>query len=349
MRVRRRRRPARRTRGIAVREVDHGRGRASSGALLAEVDGDQVAERRLQLVARGGRRLARTVRAGHRERSGDGEHRERERVRRHPDADRRGVAAQLPRATRLGPRQHERERAGPAAPRRGSLARSSNARDARRGLDGADEHGQREIARSPLRVEQPRGGGRDRRARCRCRRRCRSGARSARPERAAAAASAIGSGLHGRRPRRSRSGRGRRGRARPGRPSRPAALDAAALTPRRPASRRSRPRARRPAAATPIASANSRSYDARCRRPAPARVGQHLGGQRRELVRLARTAGCSRPGRPTAERRRAAAPSRSPCEHLDVEPERCGVLPRERDGVAARGRSRGPGRPGARP
>ena len=73
----------------------------------------------LQVRARGQRRGARAVRAGHRQRARPREDRRRERVRRHADArswrDRpRGPTSDSPR-----PRQHDRERARPAGRRQG--------------------------------------------------------------------------------------------------------------------------------------------------------------------------------------------------------------------------------------
>ena len=75
-----RRPPARRMRASAVREVDDGRGRPSSGSLLAQVHGDQVSERDMQLLARtaGGapERFALVTASGPARR----EHRERQRM-----------------------------------------------------------------------------------------------------------------------------------------------------------------------------------------------------------------------------------------------------------------------------
>ena len=141
---------------LAVREIDDGRGRADERFRCAEVHLDVAAERRLDLVARRGRGRAAAVRARHRERPRAREHREGERVVRHPDADRRRVAAEVPRPSDLGARQHDRERAGPEAERE-RLGAFVEARDPPGGLLRGHEDRELELARASLGLEQPGG------------------------------------------------------------------------------------------------------------------------------------------------------------------------------------------------
>ena len=141
---------------LAVREVDDGGGRADERFRCAEVHLDVAAERRLDLVAGRGRGRAAAVRARHRERPRAREHREGERVVRHPDADRRRVAAEVPRPSDLGARQHDRERAGPEAERE-RLGAFVEARDPPGGLLRGHEDRELELARASLGLEQPGG------------------------------------------------------------------------------------------------------------------------------------------------------------------------------------------------
>src|SRR5918995_6813929 len=80
-----------------VGEVEHGGRRSLKRVALAEVDGDVLPEQLMELVARLHRGIAGAVRARDGERTRLREQRERERVVRGADADRRRVPSQVPR------------------------------------------------------------------------------------------------------------------------------------------------------------------------------------------------------------------------------------------------------------
>ena len=172
--------PARRIRASSRRQIDDRRRRSSQRIFLAQVDGDQVAEHGVELVARCGRRRSRTVRAGGRERSGGRQDRERQRVRR--ARARRSSRRPRPDPTRRlasDTREHERQRARARARRRGApRARRTERRSRRTSSVGTSTGSVRSRGRR-FAPEQPVGRGRHRAGRRRSRTRCRSGTRSA--------------------------------------------------------------------------------------------------------------------------------------------------------------------------
>ena len=253
--------------------------------------------------------------------------REREGMIRHPNADRGAVAAEIPRRSlaRLS-RQHERER---ARPERAARVARLDRRTVRRPAPCPallTSTGSVEVARPPLRLEQPIGRplvvGRAPMPYT-----VSVGNTIRSPRRAAATASAIGS-AHGRRPDHDAVAAGEI--ARPAHPASPASLERPVITdrPRRasistttapPVANQRSPRAKR------------RSYSSTSTEQRGRRVGAHLGRQasrpRPGQVRRIR----SRPDRPHPRSSAGNGSNRSPCS-----------APSPRARAPRRSRARGP-------
>src|SRR6266571_4755790 len=142
---------------LAVGEVHHGRGDARQRLVLAQVDGDGLAEQLDQLVARRGCRGPRAVGAGHGQRPGPLQDRQGQQVTGPPEPDGAGVAAQGPLATALGPRDDHGEGPGPEPPGQGS-GPPVHEPDRRRVVRGNHQDREGQVAGTALRIEQPRRG-----------------------------------------------------------------------------------------------------------------------------------------------------------------------------------------------
>ena len=164
-----------------VREIDDRRRDSFERSLLAQVDGDQVAERRRELVAGRGRGCSRTVRARRRRARRSEPARRAPADAGHPDPDRLAIAAQIPpsltsaRGSTIvsGPGQNA---AASRSARASNRATVSAVPSVGTSTGSVRSRGRRLASNS-------RRSRRDRAARRRSRTRCRSGTRSAAPRR----------------------------------------------------------------------------------------------------------------------------------------------------------------------